>query len=436
MALRTWLCGASSIVAITLSHPALAQSSTAVADESAAAESQVDEVVVTGSRIVRNDYNAESPVVTVSQDLIQNTGTPALDQALNQLPQFNASATGQAQGGGTGPSRGGGRATLNLRGLGPSRTLVLLDGRRLQPSDPLGAVDLNTISSALIENVEVITGGASAVYGSDAVAGVVNFKLRRNFTGVQLDADYALTERGDGQTTTLAATVGGRFADDRGSAVLSLSYLNRQEVLRRDVPFFDDIAGTCCFSTGLVIQNGANLWSAAALRNVFTQYGAAVPPISGAIAVNRDGTLFGTTPAINLRYTAAEGFFVAPSGQVQQRLNPGNDPSTILQPLDRYTAFGRAEYELTEHVKLFGHFNYATYEAISRASGLLQATQSPLQVRYDNPFVPAALRTLLASRPNPTAPFTYYFTASRITPQEFRTSITPATSAARVSCNS
>jgi outer membrane receptor protein involved in Fe transport len=392
------------------------------APPAAAKEGEVEEVVVTGSRIVRNDYNAESPVVTVGQAQIQNTGTPALDQTLNQLPQFNASATGQAQGGGTGPSRAAGRATVNLRGLGTARTLVLLDGRRLQPSDPLGSVDLNTISAALVENVEVITGGASAVYGSDAVAGVVNFKLKRNFTGVQLDADYGLTERGDGQTTSLALTMGGRFDDGRGSMAMSLGYFNRQGILRQDVPFFDDIGGTCCFSTGLVTQSGSNLWTNAALQSVFRQYGTAVPPISGAIAVNRDGTLFGTTPAINLRYTAADGFFVAPSGQVQQRLNPGADPSTVLQPLDRYTAFARGEYELTDHVKLFGHLNYATYEATSRASGLLQATQSPLQVRYDNPFVPAALRTLLASRPNPTAPFTYYFTASRITPQEFRTS--------------
>lgn len=383
-------------------------------------EEPTERIVVTGSRIVRQDFVAESPILTVDQEAFQNTGTPAIDQTLNQLPQFNASATGQAQGGSTGASRGGNRATANLRGLGTARTLVLLDGRRLQPSDPLGSVDLNAISSALLQNVEIITGGASAVYGSDAVAGVVNFRLNTAFTGFRVDADYGLTERGDGQTSSIALTFGDEFAGGRGHSLLSLSYLDRGEILIRDVPFLDDRAGACCFSSGLIIPSGANLWSSAVLQQVFGSYGTSSPPISAGLSVNADGTLFGATPSLNLRYTEADGFFVAPSGQTQQRLRPDDDPATIMQPMQRYTAFGRTSFEITPMVTAFAQFSYARYEAESVAPGILQATQRPLTVRADNPFVPADLATILSSRPNPDAPFIYYFTSSRIAPLRFQ----------------
>ncbi|HYD45534.1 MAG TPA: TonB-dependent receptor plug domain-containing protein, partial [Phenylobacterium sp.] len=121
------------------------------------AEGEVAEVVVTGSRIARPDYTAESPIVSVSAEAVELAGPQTLEATFNQMPQFSATNANAS----SSPARQG-RNNANLRGLGIQRTLILLDGRRMQPSDALGAIDLNSISTSLIENVEIITGGASA----------------------------------------------------------------------------------------------------------------------------------------------------------------------------------------------------------------------------------------------------------------------------------
>lgn len=143
--------------------------------EDSVQRSQVAEVTVTGSRIVQCDYSANSPIATVSSASIDSTGAVTLEGALSVLPRF-----GVGSGATTTGFFASGQASLDLRGLGPARNLILIDGRRMQPSSTDQSVDLNTIPKSLIENVESITGGASAVYGSDAVAGVVNFKTHRS----------------------------------------------------------------------------------------------------------------------------------------------------------------------------------------------------------------------------------------------------------------
>ncbi len=160
-------------------------------------------MVITGSRIVRPDYESNTPITTMPKDVLENTGSFALESKLLQLPQFAGAGNSQYS---TGYFNSG-AATLNLRNLGDNRNLVLLEGRRLQPSTSNLAIDINTIPSALVENVEVITGGASAVYGADAVSGVVNFKLKRNFQGAQFDAYYGLSERGDNEIVDLSARI-------------------------------------------------------------------------------------------------------------------------------------------------------------------------------------------------------------------------------------
>ena len=124
----------------------------------------------------------------------------------------------------------GGQSYSDLRGLGPNRSLVLLDGRRLMPSSPDGSIDLNTIPTAMIDTVEVITGGASATYGSDAIAGVVNFKLRQRFSGVELSAQQGGTFRGDGATNQISGIAGGNFGDNRGNAVVAFEYSDRATI--------------------------------------------------------------------------------------------------------------------------------------------------------------------------------------------------------------
>ena len=162
--------------------------------------------MVTGSRISRSDLKAESPVSTLSSATIAAAGQPSLDRVMGEMPQFEA-AQGAAEVGDVQGSIGfgGGASYSDLRGIGRNRSLVLMDGRRLMPSTPDGSIDLNTIPMSMIDSVEVITGGASTAYGSDAVAGVANFKLRQNFSGLELSAEHGGSTRGDGATNEFSS---------------------------------------------------------------------------------------------------------------------------------------------------------------------------------------------------------------------------------------
>jgi outer membrane receptor protein involved in Fe transport len=203
------------------SSPAFAQDkpadATAAADEGAT-------IIVTGSRIARVDLQATSPIAIVSAESIKLQGQTNIENVLNNLPQVMGDVTGASN------NPGGGIATVNLRGLGAQRTLVLVDGRRYLSYDTSQIVDLNTVPTALIERVDVVTGGKSAVYGSDAIAGVVNFVLKQDFSGIELNAKEGITSRGDGATTDVNATIGANFDDHRGNATLNIGYYKRKSI--------------------------------------------------------------------------------------------------------------------------------------------------------------------------------------------------------------
>src|SRR5947209_3236016 len=180
------ICGAAAL-GLTATQ---AYAAPAAAPAATPANAEVSEIVVTGTRIPTPNLTSVAPVTSVTSADIKAQGVTRVEDLLNSLPQaFSAQGSNVSNG-------SNGTATVNLRGLGPSRTLVLIDGKRLQAGNPtssIGAVaaDLNFIPTALVERVDVLTGGASAVYGADAVAGVVNFIMNRNFEGVRLDAQYS-----------------------------------------------------------------------------------------------------------------------------------------------------------------------------------------------------------------------------------------------------
>jgi outer membrane receptor protein involved in Fe transport len=202
-----------------------------------AQEQIVEEVLVTGSRIVRKDFVAPSPVQTVDSERITLQGTINTEQLLNQLPQVVPGLTN------TSNNPGDGTASVDLRGLGSQRTLVLVNGKRMVPTGQDGTVDINNIPAALIERVEVVTGGASAVYGSDAVAGVVNFIMKTDFEGVQFDSRYSLTEENDGDRYDLSLTMGANFDGGRGNATFFVGYTDREDVFAGDRGFSETALG-------------------------------------------------------------------------------------------------------------------------------------------------------------------------------------------------
>jgi outer membrane receptor protein involved in Fe transport len=400
--MKAFLLGATSLAsgAVVLALASAAHAQTA---SGAAEAGVVEEVVVTGSRISRRDYVADSPVVSVGQSAIQAAGPATLEGVLNELPQFTAIRPGSTL---TGSRQG--RNNANLRGLGIARTLVLLDGRRMQPSDSLGTIDLNTIPSSLIENVEVITGGASAVYGSDAIAGVVNFKLRRSFQGLEVDAQYGQTGRNDAESFETTVTTGGDIAEGRGHIDLALGYLTREYTPRGARSFFKD-SGIASNLTGALIQGDAtNLPSQAALTALFGSYGAAAPARNATFSINPDGTVFtATSPVLNYRVPPG-GIYTLVNGRVGIAYG---ETYALQAPLERFNVFGRASYDLTDNVEAYAQVSHVQYTTQFNVFG---GSVRELTIPSTNPFIPADLRRILDSRARPTAPLVYNFSSGRV----------------------
>ncbi|MFC1796771.1 TonB-dependent receptor plug domain-containing protein, partial [Pseudomonadota bacterium] len=214
-------------------------------DETAPFESEeqiLEEVVVTGSRIKRRDFSSTSPITTITAEQFEFSGQPTLEEYLNQLPQMHPDY------GRTSNNPGDGTAKLNLRGLGAGRTLVLLNGRRLAPSGVGSAVDVNNLPRSLIERVEIITGGASTVYGSDAIAGVINFITRQDFDGYGFDASYNVTAEGDSKIYDANFTYGHNLASGRGNITVFAGYYERKPLFASEreitsVPIWDTWEG-------------------------------------------------------------------------------------------------------------------------------------------------------------------------------------------------
>jgi outer membrane receptor protein involved in Fe transport len=380
-------------------------------EESGAVE--VGEIVVTGSRIARRDYASNSPLVSVTTEAIENTGQVTVEKALTQMPQFSG-AMGQSTAGSSSTSLNGGQAYASLRGLGSKRTLLLLDGKRLQPSNPDGSVDLNVIPEALIGNVEVITGGASTAYGSDATAGVVNFILKRNFHGVTVASQYGVSDYGDGETFRLSVTAGDSFANDRGRAVVSLDYSMRDVAYqsKRDYYFTRNRES----NTAIIAQGaawfGSNRPTLDAVNDVFVgQYG--VNPVLGAgdfyngqIGFNTgDQTLFnlgGASPVMNLKDPETDGHFLNAAGT---NMLWGWNKGRIQNDNERYSLFGRVDYEIAPNIDFFLQGSLTSYESEGTFNPTLAGLAYALSAPVTNPYIGADFAHILASRPNPTADF-------------------------------
>ncbi len=215
----------STLVAMGMPTAASAQQAQAKPDAT-----NLDRIEVTGSRIKRADLETSSPVFTIDRQSIQNSGAATVGEFLQRSPAIAGAATNpQVNNGG-----GAGAATVDLRGLGVNRSLVLVDGKRWigTISNANGAVDINSIPMALIERVEILKDGASAIYGSDAIGGVVNFILRKDFEGVEASAYFGTSSRGDASTRRLDATFG--MIGEKGRLMLGTSYDKEDQVSAAD----------------------------------------------------------------------------------------------------------------------------------------------------------------------------------------------------------
>ena len=418
-------------------------------------------IVVTGSRIARQDYEANSPIVTIDEGFLRESSTAAVEEQLNRLPQFvvaqsstvlnGVSGTGGPVAAGTSiqPSATStpGAATVSLRGVGANRTLVLIDGRRGTPGNANGTVDVSTIPSAALQRVEIISGGASATYGADAIAGVTNFILKKDFQGVELDGQMGISDEGNGFEYQISGIIGSDFLDGRGNVSLAMSLNTREQLFQRDNPNYtrlwenpDTTVGSAAAlgvgrpgiagltfpanrvnpTTGAVLPNPALSCEASARGCVITNYFAGatpgVPNNITAVYLNEDGTLFG---GLNNYASRGAGDFFEPwpelddqNGYFFKTLSNGtlaavttNTVQTV--PSDRYNFLARGNFEINDWIGVFGqglYSNSVTYTQLEASAagdlfipwgtGKYTGTipgATPTSAVYQNPNVPSAV---------------------------------------------
>lgn len=398
-----------SVLALAASTSAFAQDAAPAATPAPAPEqapeataAEADTIVVTGSLIARKDYVAASPVVSTSAAELKAAGTVNVEQGLNQLPQFTP-ASGAGGGGGT-AAVSAGRATLNLRGLGDRRTLVLIDGHRLPPSTAFNVADVNVVPTGILEGVETVTGGASAVYGSDAIGGVVQFRTKRRMTGFELNGQVGNSFKGDYLTADVSLSGGFSGFQDRLSVVFSGSYTHRDELQARQRQDFYNLGFLSGFTGPGLVNFGGNQPTQAAVDAYFATQGVAAGTVlrSQQIGFNDNGSLFGQTGPVN--YKGPLGPDYSTFGGTFRQVSVLDQ--SVMRPQNRHSLFVKASFEASPN---FEPYLQALYSHTSTYSSIgLNITQFiPVTIPVTNPFIPAAMRTLLATRATPLAPVTF-----------------------------
>lgn len=400
------------------------------ADEASAEKS--DAIVVTGSRIARPNIEAPSPVTVVGAEQIELTGTTTVETLLNELPQVIPGNTRVSNNSG-----GENFATLDLRGLGPGRTLILLDGERLPSSTTTGVTDVSQIPTGLINRVDVVTGGASAVYGSDAIAGVINFILKQDYQGVELTGLTTVSQDGTGFGFNMSGMMGGNFADDRGNLTIYGSFTNRDSVSQARYPysavsgavFYDPTVDVGVGGPALVIDDPSKIpagyvsllgggsatppWGTitALAGNGFTNLSTLLP----ATFANANTDCNSATPGVNvnsgtLTFNAnnqlepnhGSGYCAVPiraNGSTRFNFGPLN---YLVTPYNRLTLTALGHYDFSENTRL------KTYMSFNNANQQVNLAPTPatgIVVPADSPFIPADLRIALNSRANPNGDF-------------------------------
>ena len=345
----------------------------------AAASSTDGDLIVTGSRVVSNGYQAPTPITVVGTEELRNTA-PTIADALRQLPQLTGS-TGPATPSFTpSGSVSSTSSTANLRNLGITRTLVLLDGRRPPVSGVTGTSDISTFPQQLIKRVDIVTGGASAAYGSDAVAGVVNFVLDTRFRGVMAEARNGISSEGDGHAYGLEVSAGFGFDDDRGSLIVSGNVTGQDLVdgFQRDWGFdgFGTIPNPRFGQPGepqLLLRAPTNLGSAT--------YGGLIP--TGPL---RD-TQFDASgnPIPYVRGTLY-------NGTVEVGGSGPRYPAAIVSDVKAHNFFAHAEYELASGLSVFAEGMYGYSDTSYPLLAPFTLGANAYQIRIDNAFLPAATR--------------------------------------------
>lgn len=335
------------------------------------------DIVVTGSRIVSPTITSVSPVQVVSDVAIAQAGATNIQEVLLENPVFGSPTLSRTNSAFL--TSGTGVATVDLRNLGTDRTLVLINGRRVVAGLPGSAtVDLNVIPTQFLQRVDILTGGASSLYGSDAVAGVVNFIYKDNFEGIEANLQYGITEQGDDRRYQANITAGGNFANDRGNAMVHFGYSNEGGILSRARrgTFLDEI-------------------DTFALTGDVNDFGVPTAPFLSSFAPQGRFIVGGRTFSFDANNNVITGNGAGFNRQFFR---------TIAVPVERYLFAARTTYDITDNIRFFAEGTYANTSSsreiepfplesggangIFPANGLVPLETLVNGVRIRNPFVP------------------------------------------------
>ena len=372
-------------LAVTASAPTFAQNTDIIGEE--AYDIEEITVILTGSRLnVNPNLEGAAPVLSLSGEQIASRGMTRIEDFTNQLPQVFAGQAGEVSNGASGT------ATLNLRGLGANRTLVLIDGRRLPyGSSQIAAANLDLIPTQFIERVDVLTGGASAVYGSDALGGVANFILKRDFEGVELDFQGGFQQNGnsseffedvlaaggqpipgsavDGDEYSIAGIVGINSADGRGNVTIHANYERRRPVIQADRIFSactigaDDDPVTSFGGAGCVGSGNFRLFGG-----------------------NNSTVLDAMGETIYLAFQEENGNIIEFKSGPATTFNFGQR-NFFQRPSERFTIYGKANYELTDNLEFFADISYVDNISDAQIAETASFGVGAYSINCDNPLI-------------------------------------------------
>lgn len=416
-------------VAAVLGTSLAATSLPAMAAEEEAQE--LEEVRITGSRITRRDYVANSPIVSVEAEAFERSSGQNVESYLNSLPAFNPAAAPTTSEDDIQRTsiNSVGIATISLRGLGPNRSLVLLDGKRPAPANALMVTDVNSIPAAMLERVEIISGGASAVYGADAVGGVTNFLLKKNYKGAQFDVQFGTTQAGDGDELRASGVLGTDFADGRGNITVALEHYDRKAAYERNRSYYRNLWADPNQATDDLFFYGTAGYNNAADRVGFVPAGAPNTPNDATMRA-----LLGTPAGTGMHSTSAttHQYRFGPSGEVLaifgsnnarwdalglvdgQRISPYtiydnsngipansnviqtlkyNDQEALASaPQRRYSFFTSGNYDITDDLNFFARVNFSQSKTHTRLYPTVPVSgweaRAPFNPQTDSPVDP------------------------------------------------
>lgn len=399
----------SAIVLAMQAAPGAAQTTDQAAPAAVQSDEGASDIVVTGSRIARDGFDSTTPVNVVSAADIKLSGNVNIEKTLTQLPQV----VGSGLGGATSNTVPGGFADVNLRGFGATRNLVLVNGRRYAIYGPEQVTDLNTIPSSLIARTEIVTGGSSAVYGSDAITGVVNFIMRDDFEGVEGKAQLNIDAPTGTPVYNFDLTMGGNFADNRGNIVVSGNYLKRGAITRGERGSFAyDSLNDGCVVKGTSSPNRAGTPFAPPAGQSCVAGGGELGFVAGGSGDIPNGRFSGipaygaASPALQAAYSAAGLGALGSRGFTFN--NAGNAARPALTPQDDFN-LGPDNYLIQPQkrwmINSFGHYdfndNITGYMELHYSSNTVNARLAPTNVGaptlfdVNNPYLTPALQNVL-----------------------------------------